>query len=136
MAAKKNEKQVQSAGPTNATAEQKGLSDAEVVDARTPEGSDDGRFHKTFTVLARDWDGNSEADDANKVAVLQDALNLGLHPRGDVSYDGSDERPDGKSLDLYYSVDVIPAGRDEVPGETKTPSEKLDDLGGSTHDNQ
>ncbi len=132
VAKKSSEKQVQSAGPKSATAEQQGLSADEIVDARTSDGSDDGRYHKTYVVLARDWNEDSDADDANKVAVLQEALNLGLHPRGDVAYDGAEAHPDGHSLFLRYSVEVIPAALDENPADTKTPSKKLDELGGST----
>lgn len=122
------------AGMKNLTAEQQGLTDAEIVNARTQEGPDDGRFHKAFVVMARDWDDESGSNDANKLSVLQDALNLGLHPRGDVDYDGSEEHADGKSLYLRYSVDVIPASRDDKAADAATPAKKLNDLGGSTAD--
>ncbi len=104
----------------------------EEINARTVDGPKDGRFHRDFVVPARGWNDSDDAHEANKVAVLQQALHRGLHPRGDVSYDGRSDHPDGKSLVLSYSVDVILASEDDRPADTNTPSKAIDDLGGST----
>ncbi|MFJ8935362.1 hypothetical protein ACIRL0_06535 [Streptomyces sp. NPDC102365] len=113
---------------------QSGMSDADVVDARTVGGSPDGRFHKVFVIMSRDWrpDDADGMHEANKVAVLDDALAVGLNPRGDVRFDGAKEREARRSVELHYSVDVIPAFRDDAPHQTTTPSKAIDDLGGST----
>jgi hypothetical protein len=124
MAAKKTLK--------NETAEDRRAPAADVVAARSVDGPDDGRFHKHFVVQARHWNGEDGVHAANKVAVLQEALIRGLHPRGDVQFDGDEDHDDGKSLVLKYSVDVLPAAYDDRPAATETPDKALKDLGGST----
>jgi hypothetical protein len=102
------------------------------INARTTDGPQDGRFHRDFVVPARGWNDDDSAHEANKVSVLQQALHRGLHPRGDVSYDGQSEHPDGRSLVLSYSVDVLLASDDDRPADTNTPSAAIKELGGST----
>lgn len=75
-------------------------------------GSDDENLHKR-----------------NSVAVLQEAIQQGLHPRGDVSFDGVVDQPaDEPGYDvryplsyLTYSVECVPAGIDPVAADTSTP---------------
>lgn len=65
----------------------------------------------------------------NGVAVLQEAIQQGLHPRGEVSFDGVVDQPaDEPGYDaryplsyLTYSVECIPAGIDPVAADTSTP---------------
>ncbi len=86
------------------------LTDNEIVQRRTPDVDGrplwpaDGRFHRSFNVetprvsglgleddATSDW-SSSDHDamhEANKVAVLQEAINLGLHPRSEATFDGA-----------------------------------------------
>jgi hypothetical protein len=91
------------------------------VDERSPDGSDGMRFVKEFVVLARQWGDSDDEHAANFAGVVNEAIQRGLHPRGDVSFDGSKEQPDGLSLSLTYSVDTVPASVDHAPEDTTTP---------------
>lgn len=91
------------------------------VDERSADGSDGMRFVKEFVVLARQWGDSGEEHTANRAGVLNEAIQRGLHPRGDVSFDGSSEHPDGLSLTLTYSVETVPASVDHQPQDTTTP---------------
>ena len=131
------------------------LTDHQIVQRRTPDlvgrapWPADGRFHRVFHVsVARtstgtgatsDWTA-SEYDsmhEANKIAVLQEAMNNGLHPRGEATFDGAGElAADGSgSVDLEYSVECVPASV-ETPEETAaltlTPSKAIEEQGGTT----
>lgn len=111
------------------------LPTSEETQARNPENVPaDARYHHHFVVqgLAEDWEA-SEQDEmhaANRLATLQSALNLGLHPQGEARYDGAEEderttRPDSKrSTKLKYSVEVLPAHAAHAP-DTETPSKVL-----------
>ncbi|MCX4232813.1 hypothetical protein [Streptomyces ortus] len=103
------------------------------INARTTDGPQDGRFHREYVVPAKSWNGDVGSHEANKVSVLQQALHRGLHPRGDVSFDGQHDHPDGQSLVLPYSVDVLLASEDDQQAQTNTPSKAIERLGGSTH---
>lgn len=95
--------------------------EAEVA-KRSADGSDGTRHVKEFVVLGDalpDEDGPDH--DANKVGVLQEAIQRGLHPRGNVSYDGAETLGDGVSRLLRYSVEVVPAAVDSEPEKTTTP---------------
>jgi hypothetical protein len=75
-------------------------------------GSDDENLHKR-----------------NATAVLQEAIQQGLHPRGEVSFDGVvDQATDEPGYDvryplshLTYSVECVPAGIDADASQTTTP---------------
>jgi hypothetical protein len=112
-----------------------------------PEWPADGKYHKVFTVATPrvstgkvpelDWDAEEHEamHEANKVAVLQEALNRGLHPRGEAEFvgplDGSD--PEAGQVGLEYTVEVVPATSDgEEAANTYTPSAALADQGGSS----
>lgn len=133
------------------------LSDAEIVQRRTPGGVDrwpaDGRFRWVFhvakPVVARNVPGAQASSDwadedgdmasmhaANKVATLQHAMDCGCHPTGPADLDqviGADDE-DAVTVDLVYAVDAVPAGRQapEDNPRTYTPSAALGDLGGTT----
>lgn len=96
------------------------------VDERTADGADGMRFVKEFVVLARQWTDEDAAHDANRAGVVNEAIQRGLHPRGDVSYDGATEQPDGRSLSLAYSVETVPASVDHTPADTTTPRDVIE----------
>ena len=130
------------------------LTDHEIVQRRTPtqdggpEWPLDGRFRKVFHIQAArvsrpdiaeptdSWHGPEydSMHEANKLAVLQDALNHGLHPRGEAELDDATE-PDGSGMSaLTYSVECVPAST-EAPEEAAlayTPSAALADQGGTS----
>lgn len=93
------------------------------VDERSADGADGMRYVKEFVVLARQWGDSTEEHAANKGGVAGEAIRRGLHPRGEVSFDGAEPLPDGVSLALTYSVDTVPASVDHTPQDTTTPRE-------------
>lgn len=97
------------------------------VDERSADGSDGTRYVKQFVVLARDWPARDEdeAHIAGKAAVSNEAIQRGLHPRGEATFDGAEDHPDGLSLILTYSVDTVPAIVDHAPEDTTTPRDIL-----------
>lgn len=101
--------------------------DAVEVDERSADGSEGTRHVKEFVVLARNWNGSDDEHTANKAVVANEAIQRGLHPRGDVAFDGDEEHDDGQSLVLTYSVDTVPAIVDHTPQDTTTPREVLTD---------
>lgn len=113
----------------------------EIADRTAPGAPTDSRFHRTFTVpptsrIAEDsWaesDGAESMHNANKAAMLAEALHRGLHPMEEPTFDGESTRADG-SVDLDYSVSVKPAHDVEFPViETVTSSVELLHLGGDT----
>lgn len=91
------------------------------VDERSADGSDGMRFVKEFVVLARQWGDSDDEHTANRAGVANEAIQRGLHPRGNVSFDGAEDHPDGASLTLTYSVETVPASVDHHPEDTTTP---------------
>lgn len=102
------------------------------VDKRSADGSEGTRFVKEFVVLGRDWTGEEYQHEANRAGVANEAIQRGLHPRGDISFDGSENHPDGVSLTLTYSVDTVPASVDHHPEDTTTPRDVIEAAGGDT----
>lgn len=103
-----------------------GRPDVEVSE-RSADGSDSTRYVKEFVVLRRDFnDGDAAAHEANRAGVANEAIQRGLHPRGDVRFDGAVEHPDGKSVTLTYSVDTVPASVDHQPEDTTTPRDVIE----------
>ena len=96
------------------------------VDERSADGAEGLRHVKEFVVL-KSWPAGDEADahKANAAAVANEAIQRGLHPRGEARFDGSEEHPDGHSLTLTYSVETVPSSIDTEPGETTTPRDVL-----------
>lgn len=98
------------------------------VEKRSADGSEGTRHEKDFVVLGNDLgDKDGPLHDPNKLAVLQEAIQRGLHPRGDVSFDGSELLGDGVSYQLRYSVEVVPAAVDGEAEKTTTPRDKIED---------
>jgi hypothetical protein len=97
------------------------------VDERSADGADGLRYIKEFVVLARDWPARSEDEthEANAAAVANEAIQRGLHPRDVARFDGAEDHPDGLSLTLTYSVQVVPSSVDDQPQDTTTPRDVL-----------
>lgn len=97
------------------------------VEKRSADGADGTRHEKAF-VLARptlpEQDGPKHDD--NKAACVQEAIQRGLHPRGDVRFDGVEDALDGVSRTYTYSVAVVPSAVDAQPGETTTPRKVIE----------
>lgn len=104
------------------------------VEQRSTDGSDGTRHVKEFVVLTASWPGTGEeaAHEANKVAVVNEAIQRGLHPRGDVTFDGAAEHEDGVSTVLTYSVETVPASVDHTSQDTTTPRDVIEAAGGDT----
>jgi hypothetical protein len=118
------------------------LPESQETQARNPESVPaDGRYHHYFVVqgLAEDWEAPEQdaMHAANRLATIQAALNLGLHPQGEARYDGAEEderttRPASKrSTKLKYSVEVLPAHAAHAP-DTVTPFKVLAKTEGRT----
>jgi hypothetical protein len=99
------------------------------VDERSADGAEGTRYVKEFVVLRASWPARDEdeAHTANAAAVANEAIQRGLHPRGKARFDGAEDHPDGHSLTLTYSVDVVPSSIDTEPAETTTPRDVLTD---------
>ncbi len=107
--------------------------------ARQPENVPaDGRYHKFFTVSAAsdDWEApeHDSMHNANRLAILEEAMHHGLHPQGEARYDGHEEIPGNRgrhTTKLFYSVEVVPADQADAP-HTVTVSKVLHDHGGTS----
>jgi hypothetical protein len=88
------------------------------VETAEPTGNN---YQKVFVVNHYDPDYEDQHA-ANKVAVLQEALNNGSHPIAEPTFDGVKKNADGVSTDVYYSVKVKPAEESPTSAETVAPS--------------
>lgn len=110
---------------------------AEEVEHRSADGADGTRWVKEF-VTEPGSEHNALMHEANKAAVLQEALQRGLHPRGDVRFDGAKETKTEsgprtfRHVTLTYSVQTIPASVDTQPNETTTPRDQVESDDGDT----
>lgn len=96
----------------------------------------DTRFRKTFVALPTPG-VNLETDfhthEACKLATLEQAIQQGLHPDAEATFDGAEQHPDGVSVCLKYSVAVTPASIDDDANNTVSPYRVLNErLDGST----
>lgn len=115
------------------------LSESQQVLVRTEPSAatkDDGKYRKHFMVQHRDdYDDEQHADmhEANKLATLQEALGAGVHPKGDVVFEGTQETPQSGSIILVYAVEGVPAELDaDAPGTTVPRALLLDMPGASS----
>ena len=108
-----------------------GAADVE-VDERSADGSEGTRHVKEFVVHGRNWSGEEYQHEANRAALVGEAIQRGLHPRGDVSFDGAEDHDDGVSVVLTYSVETVPSSVDHSPEDTTTPRDVIEDDGGDT----
>lgn len=95
------------------------------VDKRTADGAAGASFVKEFVILTSAWTGESYNHTANKAGVVNEAIQRGLHPRGDVSFDSATDHGDGVSTVLTYSVQTVPASVDHTPQDTTTPRDVI-----------
>lgn len=80
------------------------------VAERTVDDADQGKnvHRKVFVLLAREV-GDDFDHEPNKGATLRYMLQNGLRPTGDVTFNGFENLPDGKSIALIYTVPAVPA---------------------------
>jgi len=102
------------------------------VDKRSPDGAEGTRHVKEFVVHGAGWTGEEYQHEANKAAVANEAIQRGLHPRGEASFDGSEDHEDGVSVVLTYSVDTVPSSVDHQPEDTTTPRDVIEADGQDT----
>lgn len=97
------------------------------VGQRSVDGSDGTRYIKHIVILARHWPGQGDGayHQGNRAAVVNEAIQRGLHPRGDVSFVGAESHPDGESVTLAYSVETVPAVIDHRPQDATTPHDAI-----------
>ena len=91
------------------------------VAKRSADGADGTRHVKEFVVLGAGLAEDGPQHAPNKIGTLQQAIQHGLHPRGEVTFDGAETLHDGVSQLLRYSVEVVPAAADSEPEKTSTP---------------
>jgi hypothetical protein len=101
-----------------------GDSGAEVAQ-RSEDGADGTHFVKQFVILGGPPATDGPEHLANKAGVVNEAIQRGLHPRGDVSFDGVTDHDDGVSRVFTYSVETVPASVDHASAETTTPSDVM-----------
>lgn len=96
------------------------------VAQRTEPDTDGNWFRKVFTVHNRAYtkglDGRHPFHLTNFVAVLQSALQQGLHPKAAPELEAETDHYDGENTNLTYRVPVVPAVADTHPETTVTPS--------------
>ncbi|RAJ70276.1 hypothetical protein K378_01441 [Streptomyces sp. Amel2xB2] len=100
------------------------------VSRRSADGSSGTRHLKVFVVSGSsplpETDGPEHED--NKAACAQEAIQRGLHPRGEPKLDGVEGGADG-SREFTYSVSVVPASMDAEAPKTTTPRDIVMDDG-------
>lgn len=93
------------------------------IQHRTPEPTDEDTFTKTFSVGVIGIPDDHPMHLANAGGVVQEAVQRGLHPKGDVMLVASEEHDHGRRsryTNLTYQVKVVPAVVDHDPGSTVT----------------
>jgi len=100
------------------------------VTQRQPEDHEPGFFTRIFTVHTRSHTAGLPAEHeyhrTNLIGVLQDAINRGLHPKGEPEFVGEEPHPWEKdTVNLKYRVPVTPSIVDHEPAVTATPSNEL-----------
>ncbi|MEU6597857.1 hypothetical protein [Streptomyces flaveolus] len=96
------------------------------VDERSVDGARGTRHVKEFVVHGDTWTGEEYQHEANKAAVANEAIQRGLHPRGEASFDGAEDHDDGVSVVLTYSVETVPSSIDHQPQDTTTPRDVIE----------
>lgn len=111
------------------------------VEQRSADGADGLTYYKVFRGQGDQpafADQANPVHNANKAAVLQEALNRGLHPKDepflvDVELHSVNRRG-VETCDVRYGVEVEPAAIDvNHPEGTVEPTEFIENLGGHTH---
>jgi len=82
-------------------------------------------YVKEFIIKGRDLKADKELHERNSLAVLNEAIQRGLHPKGDVKLVKATNLDDGINSSVTYKVEVVPAHVDHVAGEANTPTKAL-----------
>ena len=93
------------------------------IQHRTPEPTGENVFTKTFSVGVIGIPDDHPMHLANAGGVIQEAVQRGLHPKGDVMLVAAEEHdlgPRSKFTNLTYEVQVVPAIVDDDAGSTVT----------------
>lgn len=102
------------------------------VAQRSVDGSDGDLFHKVFSIGRLGVESTDPLHRANAVMVVQEAMQRGLHPRGDVHLLEAVEHDEplnalgtrrSQYTDLRYAVQVVPSSVDTSPQDTTTPTD-------------
>jgi hypothetical protein len=107
------------------------------VEQRSADGAAGTRYVKEF-VTEPGAEHNEPMHEANKAGVLQEAIQRGLHPRGEARFDGAEVHTTESGPRVFrhavltYSVEVIPASVDTRPTETTTPRDQIESDDGDT----
>lgn len=91
--------------------------DDQEVAVRQADSDSNDKFVKDYVIFNHGDGENDHEDYVN--ATRQEAINRGLRPTGDVSFDGKQAHPDGESQILTFSVGVEPADKVGLPFEVK-----------------
>lgn len=88
-------------------------------------GGDGTVFERTFLLSGPELPTAHPVHRANAAAVVQEAMQRGLHARGDVHLTGTEEQHTRRSVSTAYTyaVEVVPASTDAAPEDTTTPAE-------------
>lgn len=109
---------------------------------RSADGQSPGRFVKTIRVGRLAPADDDPLHTANAVGVVQEAMQRGLHARGDVFLTRAEEHDEplnasgvrrSQYTDLTYEVGVVPASIDTQPQDTTTPK-VINTVGGGQGD--
>lgn len=106
------------------------------VAARSADGAQGTTFHKTFVVAGELSDDHPQHED-NRIRVLEEAVQRGLHCKGKAKLAKServDEDRRGVVSTAYtYTVEVEPAVTDTEAHRTVTPSSVLNEQAANQH---
>jgi hypothetical protein len=108
---------------------------AEIVAEKSGPGTpEDNKFRKSFTVQANPYSSEEDVTaweglhEGNKLATLQEALNRGVHPKGEVQLESTDvhrEALNTATIVFTYAVESVAAVLDTDPEGTSTPTKEL-----------
>lgn len=97
------------------------------VEARSADGAEGTSYRKTFVLLGTFPEGHPAHED-NARHTLEEAIQRGLHPKGEARLVDTKEVPEVRDLvssELTYEVEVVPAAVDDEAPTTVTPSKVL-----------
>ena len=111
------------------------------VALRSPDGpgEDDNSFRKVFVCQGEGFDRDDHpSHNANKAHVLEEAIQRGLHPKGEPeltdAFVQSTNRRGVSTWEVVYEVEVVPASVDDAPpSDTVSPRAFIEGLGGTTN---
>lgn len=96
------------------------------IDKRSADGAEGNAFVKVIRAAYQDDNLTEDLHNRNKDAVLREAINRGLHPKGEVEHVSTalfnETRRGSKTFDVTYKVQVVPAAADTQPEQTVTPA--------------